>query len=88
MPFGQREFFFKFQKTSFGVKKGGLIKCICLDSPALCIYYNHQYVTENQSENRMDLLAIQLLCMEQEQQSLEDHTRKFLQLEYLANFPD
>lgn len=36
----------------------------------------------------MDLLAVQLLCLEQEQRSFEDHTKDFLDLACLTNFSD
>ena len=36
----------------------------------------------------MDLQAVQLLCLGQEEQSLEDHTRKVLDLAILTNFPN
>lgn len=35
----------------------------------------------------MDLPAIQLLCHEQKEQSLEDHTRKFIDLTCHTTFP-
>ncbi len=36
----------------------------------------------------MDLPAVQLLCLEQRDRSLEDHTRDFLNLACLTHFPD
>ncbi|KAF4115831.1 hypothetical protein G5714_003320 [Onychostoma macrolepis] len=36
----------------------------------------------------MDLPAVQLLCLEQMDRSLEDHTRDFLDLACLTHFPD
>ncbi|ROI62437.1 hypothetical protein DPX16_5110 [Anabarilius grahami] len=36
----------------------------------------------------MDLPAVQLLFLKQKEQSLEDHTRTFLDLGHLTNFPD
>ncbi|ROL43187.1 hypothetical protein DPX16_18590 [Anabarilius grahami] len=36
----------------------------------------------------MDLPAVQLLCLNQEQQSVKAHTQRFQQLACLINFPD
>lgn len=36
----------------------------------------------------MDLPDVQLLCLEQKDLSLEDHTRYFLDLAYLTHYPD
>ncbi len=36
----------------------------------------------------MDIPAVQLLCLEQQDRSLEDHTRDFLDLACLKHFPD
>ncbi len=36
----------------------------------------------------MDIPAVQLLCLEQQDRSLEDHTRDFLDLACLTHFPD
>lgn len=44
--------------------------------------------TRQNTERKRELPAIQLLCVEQEQQTFKDHTKKFLQLPCLINFPD
>lgn len=64
-----------------------IIKAYLNISPSLC-YLTSVNLTEEPTITDMDLPAIQLLCIEQEQQSQEVHTRKFLQLACLTNFPD
>ncbi len=36
----------------------------------------------------MDLPAVQLLCLEKQDRSMEDHTKDFLDLASLTHFPD
>lgn len=62
-------------------------KVLLLDSPYLCTHYNHN-VTEDRTPERiqMDLPAVCLLCLEQEQQTLEDYTSDFLRQKSTLKF--
>ncbi len=53
-----------------------------------CCIFPYVYFYFSSSSPGMDLPAVQLLCLEQIDRSLEDHTRDFLDLVCLTHFLD